>query len=512
MLKLTTALSPFLTVALATLSTSCSGDDGGSDPKSSGDVGGAKDRPGNTDPAHSDVSCNAPEPWPLPPESQVVGSGTVGSCTEEALAQAAKSGGHITFDCGDAPVTIAVTHDIEVSDGSVIDGAGAQITLDGGGTNRLLVAPSGSSLSVRKLKFINGKAPESEEADGIGGAVAGNWRSAVEVRDCEFENNTAGRGGGAVSVWTGSSLTIVGSRFGGNRSYYGGAVYSLLSELRVVNSVFDGNSTIDNGWGDGGAIGTDGASESPDDEIGGRIQICGSEIRNNSGVGSGGGVYIWAYPPDEILIDRTLVESNEVGRDGLGGGMRISNGAIEVRASSFVNNRSDNHGGALYLDCAPTCTISNSTIYGNEAANYGGAISGGTGVTINNVTFAENTAGGHGGALFGGGFTLHNAIFLDNSSGNPWNQANNCGETYSGDHVLQWRSESADAGGDTCIEAPLAEDPQLSWQEGSTQALPALVPASGSPVLGAGADCEPVDQWGGTRDSDSCALGALEAQ
>jgi hypothetical protein len=172
----------------------------------------------------------------MPALQQVVGNGSAQSCTENALRNAASTGGYITFNCGDAPLVISIQSGIQTGSETVIDGGSGDITLDGGGTSQILIAPSGSSLSVRNLRFMNGKAPESEEADGIGGAVAGEWRSKVEIRNCIFEDNTAGRGGGAVAVWTGSSLTIVGSTFVGNRSYYGGAVYSLLSPLQIVNS------------------------------------------------------------------------------------------------------------------------------------------------------------------------------------------------------------------------------------------------------------------------------------
>jgi predicted outer membrane repeat protein len=462
--------------------------------------------------AYPPVVCAEPAAWETPTVRSVVGNGTADSCTGDALRSAVGTGAHVTFDCGANPVVIDVTDEIEVASGTVIDGDENDITLDGGGTNRILVVPSNGTLSVRNLRFINGKTNESEDADGIGGAVAGNWRSAVEVRHCIFENNSAGRGGGAVAVWTGSSLTVVGSEFRNNASYYGGAIYSLLSELNVVNSRFVGNDTIDNGWGEGGAIGTDGASEDPDDDIGGTIHICGCDIRENRGLHSGGGVYIWVYPPDEVTVDRTNVESNEIGAGGLGGGMRISNGLIQVTASSFISNVSDNHGGALYLDCAPECHIVNSTFFGNTAETYGGAISSGTAVNINNVTFAKNRAGGHGGALFGGdGFVLHNTVFVDNSAGNPWNQANNCGSTLTGDHVLQWRSESGDSGGDTCVPDVLVQDPRLSSPPADNGGpTHTLLPSDDSPVLQAGQDCAATDQRGESRATDHCDLGAVE--
>jgi len=145
--------------------------------------------------------CEEPAPWPVPASSQVVGDGTAASCTEAALRQAVTAGGHVTFDCGELPVTIAVTSQIDAADGTVVDGGDAEITLDGGGTTHILVAPDNSSLSVRNLRFVNGAAtPGTMEPEGTGGAVWGRWRSRVEVRDCTFEGNTAARGGGAVAV------------------------------------------------------------------------------------------------------------------------------------------------------------------------------------------------------------------------------------------------------------------------------------------------------------------------
>ncbi|MBN2526926.1 MAG: hypothetical protein JXR76_11075 [Deltaproteobacteria bacterium] len=463
------------------------------------------------DTAQSEI-CDAPTPWPVPTLSRVVGTGAAASCTQTALGDAVKAGAHVTFNCGDAPVVISVTEEIETADGTVLDGEGNAITLDGNGSNRILVAPGNTTLSVRNIAFVNGQAPMSEESDGIGGAIAGQWRSKVEVRNCTFKNNRAGRGGGAVAVWTGSALTVERSHFEENQSYYGGAIYSLLSPLTVTHSTFINNSTIDNGWGEGGAIGTDGASEDPDDAIGGNVEICGSVFQNNHGLRSGGGVYVWVYPPDVVTVEKSTIEANEIGGGGLGGGMRISNGQIEIRESIFLSNISDNHGGALYLDCEPECVITNTTFYNNQAETYGGAISSGSAVRINNVTFAANFAAGHGGALFGGdGFNLHNSIFLNNSAGNPWNQANNCSETVNGSYVLQWHSDSGDGGGDKCISDVTEANPLLTATPGEyggpTETMP---PMNDSPVLNAGSQCPLTDQRGTLRNKDTCDLGAVE--
>lgn len=462
------------------------------------------------------AACDAPTPMAVPATGTVVGNGTPRSCTLQALAQAVETGGHVTFACGSAPVTIAVTRELRAPQNTMIDG-GNLVTLDGGGKNRILVSGNNRSLSVRNLRFINGAAAQTMEGEGIGGAVSGPYLNRIEVIHSTFENNNAGRGGGAVGVGTAGSLVISGSTFKNNGAWYGGAVYSLLSPLTVVNSVFQGNSANTSGkLGDGGAIGTDGASASPNDAEGGEVRICGTQITGNTGRGNGGGAYLWVYPPDKITIDRTTVANNHAepnGRNnpGTGGGMRVSNGAITIRDSSFLANASDGNGGALYLECAPSCAIRNSTFQGNSAKSYGGAIFG-DGHQDSNVTFAGNSAGGHGGALFGKNFTLRNTVFVDNTAGNPWKQALSCSTTGTGDHVVQWQGATANGGGDRCIQNVTAANPVLAAPADNGGPTPTMLPGSGSALLKAGAGCEATDQRGVARDTSRCDIGAVEVR
>jgi predicted outer membrane repeat protein len=281
-----------------------------------------------------------------------------------------------------------------------------------------------------------------------------------------------------------------------------------------VNSVFSGNfTTTDGSLGDGGAIGTDGASTSPDDSVGGDVYICGTQITGNQGYGNGGGAYLWVYPPDRIIIDRTTVSANRAspnGRNnnGLGGAMRVSNGEIIIRRSSFLSNTSDGNGGGLYLDCAPSCTLNNDTFHGNIAKSYGGAIFG-DGHSSNNVTFAANQAGGHGGAIFGSGFSVSNSVFLDNAAGNPWGQAMSCSTTGTGANVVQWLSAKNNGGSDTCVPAPTAA-PALSAPADNGGPTWTMLPARDSPLLNAGSGCTTEDQRGNSRDTARCDLGSVE--
>ncbi len=441
--------------------------------------------------------CDEPTPWTLPTTSGVVGTGTAASCTYSDLSTKVTPGGSITFNCGSAPVTIAVTSAITVNKDTVVDGGGL-VTLDGGGKNQIFLVASNHTLSVRNLTFINGKAPAVTDAPGIGGALLGNWRSKVEIIGCTFKNNTAGRGGGAVGVWTGSSLTIVSSRFSGNSSWYGGAVYSLYSPLQIINCEFTNNSTLllSSGSTDGGAIATDGATtDGTKEPNNGTIQICGTQIHNNSANGSGGAAYLWMYPPDQTIIDRTTVEGNT--STGFAGAMRISNGTSTIKSSSFLSNTSVSNGGGFYLDCSPTCAITNSTIYANKnTKGWGGAIFANGQVSLDNVTLASNNhQDTSGNATWGGAtWTFNNSIFYNNG----------CSSKGKGAHVLESGSSSS------CITGAISGDPKLGAPVDNGGPTRTMLPSSSSAALGAGANCQATDQRGQSRNTAVCDLGAVE--
>jgi hypothetical protein len=217
------------------------------------------------------------------------------------------------------------------------------------------------------------------------------------------------------------------------------------------------------------------------------------------------------YPPDTALIDRTSVESNSVvknasGNGSIGGAMRVSNGAITIKDSSFLSNTSIGNGAGLYLDCAPTCSITNSTFYANKnTAGWGGAIFSGTtsgAISMDNVTFANNAQQGtSGNATFGGAtWSINNSIFLDNS----------CANSGTGAHVLQWNSSSKIAGSGPCIAGVTAGDPKLALPADNGGPTPTMLPATGSGALQAGANCEATDQRGQSRTIATCDIGSVE--
>jgi len=277
----------------------------------------------------------------------VVGTGTLASCTFDALRAAVTAGGIITFDCGADVATIAVTATLAVpiSKTTVIDG-GNKIVLDGGGAVRILSFDSPNwqnnenSLTVQHIALINAKTTPTQMIptapapcsqgwdDGQGGAIYmrdGN----LNVIGALFQNDHAAplgpdTGGGAIYI-QGSKhgVTIAGSTFSGNGASNAAAVGGLFAELDIYDSLFEDNqaegkdannadmtmcSVMNNGQyeigsgGNGGAIYSDGVSVN--------VTLCGDKVvTNHAGeMAFGGGLFFTSNDMNGVLeiIDTTM--------------------------------------------------------------------------------------------------------------------------------------------------------------------------------------------------------------
>jgi hypothetical protein len=294
----------------------------------------------------------------------VVGTGTAASCAFSELDAAVTKGGVITFDCGSAPVTIAVTAtlNLPIDKNTVIDG-GNKITLDGGKAVRILSFNSPGwmtndyGVTLQHLTLTNGKTTPTQAIpkapppcsqgwdDGQGGALY--MRDGyLTVIDSIFTNNQAAplgpdTGGGAIYLQgCKTGVLIVSSTFTGNTGANCGAVGGLYAELDVYDSLFTGNMAIGNGannndptmckfmnngqneigsGGNGGALYSDGNSKN--------ILLCGDAINDNSaGTGGfGGGLF---FTSDNMMGTLTIVDTTMTGNTG-GSWTNVTTGSVK---------------------------------------------------------------------------------------------------------------------------------------------------------------------------------------
>lgn len=394
----------------------------------------------------------------------------------QAIANA-NSGDVIKFDASLANQTINLSSgQLEINKNLTIDGKDSRnLSISGDNKYRIFevkrdVNFNPTSFTLRHLTITNGRIFETGE-DGAGGGIKTASSTTLLVENSQFKNNVAGgagggaifagfqgkttvinskfnnndgtpgneeRGGGAIATKSAGSLIVRNSEFTNNKGVNGGAINHLLGELRVINSKFINNeataqSSKSGIYGLGGAILTDGANASGPGfgpgNLGGKIIIRGSYFEGNKAL-DGGGVNLYAYPADKVIVEDSSFVSNTAIKTpaggGNGGGIRHDNSEFTLTNTSFSKNVADSQGGGLWVDRKSPTTITNSTFSENKAGDdaakngLGGGITIYSATKITNSTFADNYATGHSGAIFTGDqedITVTNSIFDKNAIG-----------------------------------------------------------------------------------------------
>jgi hypothetical protein len=250
----------------------------------------------------------------------VIGSGTAASCQTNAarnlLSSSVEAGGTITFNCGAAPVTIAVN--TNVTDKTVVIDGENRVSLSGEKLRQLFLVNGSGNLTLNNIILIDGK--------GFGGAAIAVTSSNAQVtinnsfltgHDAEDNN------GGA--IFNVGALIINHSNLGANKSKkYGGAIFN----------------------------------------NGGAVTITNSTIINNE-ASQGGGVF---HAEGTLTIDRSAIRSNRAVGSGssTGGGIHIDTGNGVIENSTFFDNRASAGAGAVYMK-GSNLSITNATFNKNRA-------------------------------------------------------------------------------------------------------------------------------------------------
>jgi Ca2+-binding RTX toxin-like protein len=490
-----------------------------------------------------------------------------GAGSLRATITATRSGDTINFAPTLANQTITLNSQLTIPMGKnlTIDGANAtNLKISGNNTNRIFYVDANyattTTLTLKNLWMTNGYTPEqggailtgqqgslnlentkftNNIADEGGGAIYIGYEGNLTVKDSVFDRNkaTAGnneRAGGAISFHGPNNFTITDSEFTNNEGINGGAINNLVGKLTISDTKFLNNSTtkayFDAGQtndflrGFGGALYTDRASlaENPN---GGTISISNTIFEGNKGKGEGGAAYIFTGSNDQVKIDRTVFQNNEIqglpngGSAGAGGGLtQISdstNKGLTITNSAFINNTSPSSGGGLWVGNAPTKIINttfanNKTTLLQNSSNGGGIFAFSSQVNVENSTFANNYAGWVGGAISfdnSSSASSKNSIFYQNTSdngGNTWNI-----QQHTNKQLADWGNNlqypaTADTNYDHNVTASsIIADPKLGTLQ-TINGMPVYPLLSGSRAIDAGnnTDAPTRDQVGKIRPVD----------
>jgi Chlamydia polymorphic membrane protein (Chlamydia_PMP) repeat len=252
------------------------------------------------------------------PAAHVVGRGTATSCTSAAVVAAGAKGGRVTFDCGPAPVTIPMRRTAKVRNTNpllVLDGGGL-VTLSGMGRRRILYQntcdraqtrttdhcqdQATPRLVIKNLALTRGNST-GESADGGGGGAIFARGGGLTVVNTRFTGNRCDPSGPdvggaairALSQFRNRPVRIVRSTFAGGRCANGGALSSIGVSWTIDDSVFRDNRAIGRGanparpgirgGGNGGAIYLDGNRFT--------LRLRGSRLERNTAREGGGAIF-----------------------------------------------------------------------------------------------------------------------------------------------------------------------------------------------------------------------------
>lgn len=498
-------------------------------------------------------------------------AGVVSQCNESAFKSALNGGGNVTFSCSG---TIVLSSEAFITEDTVIDGAGQNVTLSGGNSTRILRLFSTSanprSLTVRNLTLSNGRAApipglmaeayggailtehqgiltlenvtfNNNVADDGGSAIHGWWESLLTIDNCRFNNNIASAGnderGATISFPSPRPLIIRNSEFINNRGTNGAAVNTIQATLTIENSRFIGNdtlaATVDSGEpnptlrGFGGAIYTDN----------GTVVLRNNVFENNHARSAGGAIALHIRANESITIEDNIFMNNEVsslsgpnGGSGSAGavylfGLAENNLGATLNRNLFAGNRSVNDSGALRIQNI-SATITNATFFDNRATvlpltpdyngGIGGAIAifGASPITISHATFAQNHASWTGGAIIGNSQTnIYNSIFFQNTADNgtnDWGIDQHGNCEPGGSNNLQMPA-NGNCPGNNVTPGTTTADPMLAALADNGGFSQTMALLPGSPAIDASTNnCAAVDQRDFERPSP-CDLGAFEA-
>ncbi len=344
----------------------------------------------------------------------------------------------------------------------------------------------------------NANGPMSFNDSGGGLYVEGG---SPRVRNCTFEDNSGGFGGGAVAYFIGGTADVQGCVFRGNRGGFGGAVSLTGSGGGFVQCFFQDNTSVQDGGAvdmyesspvftectfSGNASGVRGGAASM--FASGSVAFVECRFAQNSAQLAGGA----ANSESSTSTMRRCVFAGNAAVHYGGAYVHTFGSHATITECRFLGNSSGQEGGAVHANSG-TLTLANSELSGNHSLTAGGGLwhNEHCQTAVLNTTFSLNTAGtvGGGAAFEDGVVSVTNCVFSGNTDSGGGGQNGQLKLLAGADATLRYNlvagwtgslGGEGNIGGDPLFLAPLGLDAVAGTDDDD------LALGTGSPAIDAG--------------------------
>ena len=239
-----------------------------------------------------------------------------------------------------------------VMSGGTISGCTAVIGNGGGlcAENSSTITISGGTISGCEADAGGGLYADNSTVTINSGTISKCTASADNGGGLYADNSTINISGGTISgckgVWGGglyakksSTITISGGAISGCEVGAGGGLFVDSSTVRISGGIISGCITSDTG--NGGGLYANNST----------IKITGGRIENNKAAHGGGVALIGKTTFEKPITNWTVIGNEAYATGGVGGGIKLENGSMDVSAGSnrIYNNTAGGQGADIFL-------------------------------------------------------------------------------------------------------------------------------------------------------------------
>ena len=285
----------------------------------------------------------------------VMSGGIICGCTADVGGGLAASDSTITIEDGTISKCMAGDGGGLYVEGSTVAISGGTISEctaaieEGGG----LYATNSSKITISGGTISRCKALSSDKGNGSG--LYAN-HSTIKITGGTI-SGCEGRWGGGLYAENSSTIEISGGTISGCKVGAGGGLFVVGSTIRISGGIISECTTSDTGNG-GGLYAKDST-----------IKITGGRIENNKAALGGGVALIGKTTFEKPITNWTVIGNEAYATGGVGGGIKLENGSMDVSAGSnrIYNNTAGGQGADIFLLGSSTITLPNAA---NMGAKY----------------------------------------------------------------------------------------------------------------------------------------------